>query len=214
MRTKMYCLLVFISFWLCSLAAAGDYQVSRRYADNGMLKDFGANIILRGSPEQILKLTRWLDQIAMVPKGYETLVAIFNTPHDLIIQHADHAVFSAGRTAAPMTMNLINGAGESVHIIFDMRSGDSGSHMVFNAGMELIEYSAVQNLYHELAHAMHRMNGTGLYFVSEDQAIKEENIFRRQLAMMQGKPPAQRYRKRGVRIRNIKASDPSNAFSR
>ena len=35
-----------------------------------------------------------------------------------------------------------------------------GSHMVYNAARKPIEFSAIQNLYHELAHAMHMMNGT------------------------------------------------------
>ena len=47
---------------------------------------------------------------------------------------------------------------------------------------QLIEYTAIQNLYHELAHAKHMMAGTWRYFDSERQAIEEENIFRRELA--------------------------------
>jgi hypothetical protein len=34
----------------------------------------------------------------------------------------------------------------------------------------LIEYTAIQNLYHELAHAMHMMKGSWCYFASEKQA--------------------------------------------
>ena len=205
MKRRLFYALLLIGWLLGGMAAAGDYQVSRRYSDDGLVKDFGANIILKGSPEQIIKFTRWLDQIAMVPKGYRTLMQIFNTPHELVIQHADYAVQSAGRTMAPMTMSLINGVGESVHILFDARTGDRGSHMVYNAKMELIEYSAVQNLYHELAHAMHQMSGTWRYFASEAQAIEEENVFRSQLAAIQGLTPTQRYRKTGVRISDIEA---------
>jgi hypothetical protein len=88
-----------------------------------------------------------------------------------------------------MTMNLINGVGESIHIIFDARMDDIGTHMVYNGNKELIEYTAIQNLYHESALAMHMMSGTWRYFASERQAIEEENIFRRQLAEMQGRAP-------------------------
>jgi hypothetical protein len=99
-----------------------------------------------------------------------------------------------------MTMDLINGVGAGVDIIFDTRIGDRGSHLVYNAQNELIEYTAVQNLYHELAHAMHMMNGSWCYFASERQAIQEENIFRSQLAGMLGSPPTQRFRVKGIRI--------------
>jgi hypothetical protein len=123
-----------------------------------------------------------------------------------VIEHADIARISAGRTRAPMTMNLINGIGESVHIIFDARMGDQGTHMVYNGKKELVEYTAVQNLYHELAHAMHMMNGTWRYFASESQAIEEENIFRRQLAEMQKRAPTQRFHKSGVPIAEVESA--------
>jgi hypothetical protein len=83
---------------------------------------------------------------------------------------------------------------------------DIGTHMVYNGKKELIEYTAVQNLYHELAHAMHMMNGTWRYFASERQAIEEENIFRRQLAKIQGRTPTQRFRKSGVLISEVEAT--------
>ncbi len=211
MKKNIISILAFINLWLAGVAGAQEFQVIRRYFDDGMLKEFGANIILKGSPEHVIKFTRWLDQIAMVPKGYHTLMMISNTHHDLIIQHAEHARDSAGRTIAPMTMNLINGIGESVDIIFDARIGDRGTHMVFNEKMELIEYSAIQNLYHELAHAMHQMNGTWRYFDSETQAIEEENIFRTELAFINNLPPTQRYRVAGVMISEIEKPGPPAA---
>jgi hypothetical protein len=183
-----------------------DYVVSRRYFDDGFLKIIGANIVLKGHPDHIIKFTRWLDQIMLVPKGFQTLKSIADSGHELVIEHADIARISAGRTQGPMTMNLINGVGESVHIIFDARMDDIGTHMVYNGKKELIEYTAVQNLYHELAHAMHMMNGTWRYFASERQAIEEENIFRRQLAKMQGRTPTQRFRKNGVLISEVEMS--------
>ncbi len=99
---------------------------------------------------------------------------------------------------APMSPDLIKGKGESVEIIFNAEIPDQGSHMVYNSQRHLIEYTAIQNLYHELAHAMHMMKGTWRYFKSEQQAIEEENDFRKDLALMQGKEPALRFGKRGV----------------
>ena len=118
----------------------------------------------------------------------------------LIIRYAEHTLDSAGRTQASMTMNLINGVGDSVVILFDAHIADSGSHRVFNARHEQIEYTAVQNLYHELAHAMHMMNGTWRYIASETQAIEEENIFRPQLAEFRGQIPSQIFQEAGVFI--------------
>jgi hypothetical protein len=200
MKKQMFFIMLLVISMLCSVANAREHQVSRRYYDDGILKEFGSNIVIVGTPVQIMKITRWLDQISLIPKGYDTLQSISNSAHELVIQHADYALTSAGRTRASMTMNLINGIGDSVHILFDARISDRGSHMVYNAYHELIEYTATQNLYHELAHAMHMMNGTWRYFDSEAQAIEEENIFRRQMAEMQGRPATQRYRKAGVLV--------------
>ncbi len=155
------------------------------------------------APDQNKKrLLAWLDQIAQVDKGRQTLLAIILSGHQLTIKHSAIATLSAGRTIAPMTDDLINGKGASVTIIFDMNIPDSGSHQVYDDNIRLIEFNAIQNLYHELAHAMHQMNGTWRYFASEKQAIEEENIFRRELAISKGKTPKLRYGKFGVLIEN------------
>jgi hypothetical protein len=44
------------------------------------------------------------------------------------------------------------------------------------------------------------MNGTWRYFASEAQAIEEENVFRQQMAEIQGLPATQRYRVAGVLV--------------
>ena len=70
----------------------------------------------------------------------------------------------------------------------------------------LISSTAVQNLYHALAHAVHMMNGTWLYFASERQAIQEENIFHRQPAKLQGRTPTQRLWVTGLPITDFESS--------
>ena len=104
-----------------------------------------------------------------------------------------------------MSANLTNGKGESVTILFSAHIQDSGSHMVYNAQRMLIEYTAIQNLYHELAHAMHMMKGSWRYFASEKQAIEEENIFRRDLASIQNTSVMERWRQNGVLISNVES---------
>ena len=137
-------------------------------------------------------MRRWLEQIASVPKGYETLVSIQESGHKLMIFHSHQSMVSSGKASAPMSSNLINGAGESIDIYFNFNIPDSGSHWVFDSSRSKIEYRAIQNLYHELAHAMHMMNGTWAYAKSERQAIQEENIFRRQLAEIERQPYLER----------------------
>ncbi len=163
------------------------------------------NIILEGSKKQKEKLTRWLNDIAVIPKGYTTLKAIEASGHTLTITHSVAARLSSGRTIAPMTEKIINGAGDSVKIIFDADMEDRGTHRVFGLHNELIEFNAIQNLYHELAHAMHQMQGTWRYFASEKQAIEEENEFRKDLANINGEPVRLRYRSKGVMITKLSA---------
>ena len=171
-------------------------------------------IRLEGTPLRIQRMVRWLNQIAAVPKGLSTLKSISQSGHQLVIQHAEHALLSAGRTLAPMSVNLINGKGENVTIRFNADIPDQGSHKVYDGKGNLIAYTAVQNLFHELAHAMHMMKGTWRYFDSEKQAIEEENHFRRQLAQMEGTPVLLRFRKTGVLIISTDKVPESKPFTR
>ncbi len=163
-------------------------------------KNYGKNISLHGTPQQIKKFRKWLAQIASVPKGLDTLFKIQNRGHTLFIYHSDFPLVSSGRTSAPVSANLINGKGESVDIYFNALIPDSGSHRVYTNKKLPIEYTAAQNLFHELAHALHMMNGTWLYFKSERQAIMEENIFRKQMAEMLEQPYKERVYVSGLPI--------------
>lgn len=140
---------------------------------------YSDNIALRVTRfEHAIKLFKWLDLIKLTQIGRSTLNAIENSPHQLIIFHNDSALYSAGTTGAPMTKNLINGVGEDVYIKFYLEMEHQGSNCVLGENGYYIEYSAIQNLFHELSHARHKMNGSWLYFDSEGQAIREENNFR------------------------------------
>jgi len=161
------------------------------------------NIILIGSKRQKRRLTRWLNDIAVVPKSYITLKAIEASGHTLTIKHSIAARLSSGRTIAPMTQKITNGEGDDILIIFDADMDDRGSHRVFGVNNELIEFNAIQNLYHELAHAMHQMKGTWRYFASEKQTIEEENEFRKDLAVINDEPVRLRYRTKGAMINKL-----------
>lgn len=149
-------------------------------------RSYGRNVSLHGTPTQIAKMRRWLAQIAEVPKGIQTLQSIDKSGHKLMIFHSNEAMISSGKASAPLSSNLTNGRGESVDIYFNFNIPDDGSHRVFDTRRGPIEYTAIQNLYHELAHAMHMMNGTWRYAKSERQAIEEENVFRRQHSELNG----------------------------
>jgi hypothetical protein len=194
---------IIIILVLSTPAVSEEIEISRYFTHKSLNQEFCTNINLKGSLLHIAKFKHWLNQIVEVPHGKATLEAIITSGHGLTIQHSSVARISAGRTQAPMSENLINGKGESVRIIFDATITERGSHMVFNGKRELIEYTAAENLFHELVHARHKMGGTWRYFDSERQAIEEENIFRRELAEIQGVPSTERVWKTGVPIESV-----------
>ncbi len=168
---------------------------------------YGRNISLHGSKPQVERMRKWLRQIATVPKGLETLKAIQDSGHKLFIFHHRPSIISAGKTSAPVSENLINGNGESVDIYFNFDIPETGSHFARDSHRQPIPFTAVQNLYHELAHAMHMMNGTWLYFRSEGQAIAEENEFRAQQAALGGVVHVARVFKSGIPVCPDRSAD-------
>ncbi len=189
------CVLVYQPFALAGGASDGtqlkaprvaDDPVRRNYRNTGRYLISSYALTLEGSPHQIIRLSRWLDEIVSIPIGRQTLEAILDSGNQLTIRHSEWALQASGRTLAPVSDKLINGRGTDVEILFDARIPEQGSHAVFDAQRKAIEFTAVQNLFHELVHAKHLANGTWRYFDSEGQAIEEENIFRRQHGEGQG----------------------------
>lgn len=167
-------------------SSAQSKQIRRNYRDTSQYLVSSHAVVLQGSYSQIMRLSRWLDEIIKVPHGRKTLEAIFDSGNQLTIRHSSWALEASGRTVGPATDKLLNGYGEDVVILFDARIPEQGSHWVFDAQKQRIEFTAVQNLFHELAHARHFTNGTWEYADSEGQAIEEENIFRAQLGTKSG----------------------------
>lgn len=132
---------------------------------------------------QAIKLFKWLDLIQLTESGKKTLESIDSSGHQLFISHSKAALLSAGVTGAPLSSNLTNGVGESVYIKFYLDMEFHGSNCVMSKSGKYIKFSAVENLFHELVHAKHKMNGTWLYFDSEGQAIREENQFRKEWSL-------------------------------
>ena len=169
-----------------SEAAHASGVTERDYSETTRYPLGHRGIKVEGSPLHIKRISKWLDLIRTVPHGRETVNAILASGHLLTIRSSQWALDASGRTLAPVTDDLINGRGADVEILFDARIPDRGSHRVYGDANRLIEFTAVQNLYHELAHAKHLTNGTWRYSNSEAQAIEEENLFRKQLGGKQG----------------------------
>ncbi len=144
-------------------------------------------IRIEAPPQELRQLEKWLQEIRAVPYGRQTLEAIAASGNHVTIRHSAWALGSSGRTLAPVTANLTNGKGENVEILFDARMPEAGSHLVFDSHHQPIPFTAVESLFHELAHARHLTRGDWRYFDSEGQAIEDENVFRTHLARMQGK---------------------------
>lgn len=184
-------------------AATTEPVITRYYTNKSLSNSFVTNVKLQGSIIHIAKFKYWLNKISTVPIGKETLSTIINSQNSLKVISTTDARYSAGRTIAPMTEKLINGIGDDVEIWFDGSITEAGSHLVYNSKKELIEFTAIVNLFHELVHAKHKMKGTWLYFDSEGQAIREENIFRAQYNFQTGKPPNERSYVTGVPIESV-----------
>lgn len=155
-------------------------EIRRNYHNTSRYLIPSRAIVIEGNADHIMRISNWLDQIARVPHGRETLHAILSSGNQLTIRHSPWALLASGRTLAPMSEDLTNGRGEDIVILFDVRIPDHGSHRVFDAAGEPLEFTALQNLFHELVHARHQTNGSWHYWDSEGQAIAEENIFRAQ----------------------------------
>jgi hypothetical protein len=199
----MLCLryyLLIICILICSPAArAADRQgahaqvpkgaydhVRRNYRNTSKYLISSYAVVLEGSPQQVLRISRWLDDIVSIPIGEQTVDAILESGNQLTIRHSEWALQASGRTLAPVSDKLTNGEGMDVEILFDARIPEQGSHLVFDSEHNSIEFTALQNLFHELVHANHLANGTWRYFDSEGQAIEEENIFRQQHSQAHG----------------------------
>jgi len=161
-------------------------QVRRNYLNTSRYLISSNALVLEGSPQQVMRISRWIDEIVKVPIGWQTLQAILESGNQLTIRHSEWALQASGRTLAPVSDKLTNGKGADIEIMFDVRIPEQGSHCVFDAQRNAIQFTAVQNLFHELVHAKHLANGTWRYFDSEGQAIEEENIFRAQLSEQLG----------------------------
>lgn len=140
-------------------------------------------VVLRSTKKKIFQ---WIQDIQLTAIGQETWFAIKSSGHKLMLMHSAHALSSAGKTLAEMSKNLQNGIGTDaiVQMHFDMPI--NGTHLVNSSKRKWIPFVAKVNLFHELSHARHMMNGTLLVHDIEGQAVEDENIYRLQKAELDG----------------------------
>lgn len=141
------------------------------------------NVVFCGAKPQREQLFRWLGLIAQTKVGKQFLEEIGAAKSCLLIVHDDHylTLSVAGRTQFEATSAVTDGRGSDAVILFNFSIPDEGAHLVWGSNHEMIAFDADTNLFHELAHAKHVMNGT---FVNkyEVQAISDENQYRRERA--------------------------------
>lgn len=150
---------------------------------------YGQSFVYSGDAAFYLRALDLLQEVESYEVGREMIAAIESHDNQVEIIHAPFYRSSAGVTGAPMTQNLTNGVGEDVYIKMDFTIPDHGSHVVYNANGKEIEFTALQNFFHELSHARHKSGGTWRYFDSEGQAIEDENELRREQASRAGVEP-------------------------
>ena len=93
---------------------APDDHVRRNYRNTGRYLISSYALILEGSPRQIIRMSRWLDEIVAIPIGRQTLEAILESGNQLTIRHSEWALQASGRTLAPVSDKLTNGRGADV----------------------------------------------------------------------------------------------------
>jgi uncharacterized Zn-binding protein involved in type VI secretion len=143
----------------------------------------GHTIRFEGTPEQIAVFVTWLNQVRSTPSGRQMLTDIDNSGRQLTLKHDAASRATSGETvpgtgtAADFTA-ASNGTGVDTTILMDTTIPNHGSSWVYDSAGNQIEFTAPQNLAHELSHARHTTNGTLDMSDPEGQAIREENVFR------------------------------------
>jgi hypothetical protein len=153
-------------------------------AGKNVAKKAGSTIILDGTPDEIKRMEAILENIRKTAIGRQTLEAIDNSGKQVTIRHDAASRATAGSTSSPNRIEASDGTGTDATILFDTTIPDHGSHWVFDSAGNQIDFTADQNLFHELVHAKHDSLGTLNLNDPEGQAIGEENIFRQQEVLL------------------------------
>lgn len=140
-----------------------------------------------GEDRHLRRLESWIVTVRGLSIGADTLDHISNSGHKLLIMHSAPSLGAGGKTLAPLSSRLTNGIGADAVIQMNLDMPEQGSHLVSNRHKTLIPFTAIQNFFHELSHARHKMNGQWRIYDSEGQAIDDENLFRQQEGLLNNK---------------------------
>lgn len=135
---------------------------------------------LHSNPEVVAPMLDRLQTIRRYPLGEKLFADMARCGNSVVLVH-DKASINAGgyASADPSTSDIFRpGVGANARIRFRFDMPEHGTHLVSAVNGEMIPFSALDILFHELVHAKHIMCGTFSRGNSERQAIEEENLFR------------------------------------
>jgi hypothetical protein len=144
------------------------------------------------SQTQLARVHEWLTEVAKTKIGNETLEKIESCGNTVYLRHKPESLAAGGTTEIELSRKMRNGEGVDAHIAMHLGIPDSGSHVVYDINHNEISFNALENFFHELAHARHAACGTLNIFNTEGQAIADENRFRLERANALGVPAQKR----------------------
>lgn len=193
MKTKaqeknFFKLLIFFLALLPSRAWANLHVMSTQAAQD----KYKSLTIETEAPEQLTNAVYWLNKIASTDVGQETLKTIKKCGSRVTLVQNELASLEAGRTVAEASSKLWDGEGEDATIFFNFDMPNQGEYWVPGLYGNLVAFTADENLFHELSHAMHKSCGTEYWKDPESQAIQDENRYREALAQLAGEKTVRR----------------------
>ena len=92
------------------VALSKQHQVRRNYLNTSRFIVSSYAIWLEGSPGHVARLSEWLDEIAKIPYGRQTLEAILESGNELTIRHSEwalHANLDASSSKRPQQQRAL-----------------------------------------------------------------------------------------------------------
>jgi hypothetical protein len=137
---------------------------------------------LRSNPEVLDKMLERINLIRQYPLGAKLFEDMANSQKTLLIVHDKSSISVGGYASAIRTTSDVfrPGVGADARIRFRFDMPDHGTHLVSAYNNQMIPFTALDILFHEMVHTKHIMSGTFARGNSERQAIEEENEFRKE----------------------------------
>lgn len=137
-------------------------------------------LTLQSSTDVLDQIMERIQTIKKYPHGKSLFEDMARCQNTLLIIHDKSSINAGGYASAIRTTTDIfrPGVGADARIRFRFDMPDYGTHLVTSVNNEMIPFTALDILFHEMVHAKHIMCGTFSRGDAERQAIEEENLFR------------------------------------